>query len=154
MTAPKTVPEEIAETERLGRELFSRSHARPRIPWYAFEKARDNKGLSVDRMDFADEASMARIGKRNATKRPLRADGQTPTFRGWAILPVAKAKQNGRTIEYSPENDNPYHSDIILPASDDGNSPKTHAQNLADASSLKRYVCSKSSQPGTSPNIK
>ena len=136
MTAPKKIPAKITDTENLGRELFSRTHARNRIPWQAFEKGNGNKGISVDRMDFADETTMARIGKRNAEKR--RTPDRTPTFRGWAMLTAEKAKRNDRTIEYSWEEDNPYHSDIILPEDAD---PIVHARDLANASTYKKYTC-------------
>ena len=107
---------------------------------YAFQKAADNEGISVNRMDFADGTTMARIGKKNAENRPPREGGRTPTFRGWAIFTAEAAMQDSRIIRHVPEDDNPYHSNIILPDDDD---PKIHAQNLADASTLKRYICGK-----------
>ena len=135
MTSQQDIPPEgITEGETLGRELFSRRHAKKKIPLHAFIKAVDNKGISINRMDFADNETMVLIGQKNAEKRPTKPDGSSAKFYGWAELSVLKAMQENRVIQYGPEEDNPYHCDIILPADND---IKNHAQSLADSSTWK-----------------
>ena len=61
-------------------------------------------------------------------------------FYGWAVLTAAEVSQNERTVVASPEDDNPYHADIVLPekVADDQIAINRHAQELADAASLHR----------------
>ena len=39
-------------------------------------------------------------------------DGKT--FYGWAVLTADKAASNGRTVEATPAESNPYHADLCL----------------------------------------
>ena len=39
---------------------------------------------------------------------------------GWWVMSVASASQLNRRVEHTPEPDNPYHADIILPDDDVG----------------------------------
>ena len=58
------------------------------------------------------------------------------TFYGWAVIDAETAASNGRQVTASPQLDNPYHADIVLPdaAVEDREEQKRHAQELADAS--------------------
>ena len=66
--------------------------------------------VSVDRMDHAERMEMARL----ATIRGQGRCNGGKDFQGWAILRVVDAATNGRTVETTPLEDNPYHADICL----------------------------------------
>ena len=66
--------------------------------------------VSVDRMDHAERREMATL----ATIRGQGLGNSGRDFRGWALLRVSDAATNGRTVEESALEDNPYHADICL----------------------------------------
>lgn len=65
-----------------------------------------------------------------------RAADRGKDFHGWAVITVENAATSGRRVEATPQLDNPYHADIILPDAviEDREEQKRHAQELADAS--------------------
>ena len=86
--------------------------------------------VSVDRMDHADREHMATIA---ITRGKGRGDGGKD-FHGWAILTVSDAGANGRTVEASPVESNPFHADICLNLPSEGNRrdiQKRHSVDLA-----------------------
>ena len=75
--------------------------------------------VSVDRMDHAERKELARL----ATIRGQGRGNGGRDFQGWAILRVGDEATNGRTVEASPLEDNPYHAVTTHP-------PRAHT--LAD----------------------
>ena len=128
-----TVEDDIAPEENLGRDVFSNSQAkragRGRIPINVFLEREGEPELSVDRLDLASPGEAAGIADGVAAARGR-------TFYGWAVIDAHTAASNGRQAIASPQLDNPYHADIVLPnaAVEDREEQKRHAQELADAS--------------------
>ena len=86
--------------------------------------------VSVDRMDPAERKEMAKL----ATIRGQGRGNGGKGFQGWAILGVSSAATNGRTVEATALEDNPYHADICLNLPDNGErreSQKEHSVDLA-----------------------
>lgn len=84
------------------------------------------RDLSVDRLR---EDCLA-----DATDIAVRYDeGRGRTFYGWAAISRSDATQNDREIEPSPQEDNRYHADIVLPpvVISDENEYLKHALELA-----------------------
>lgn len=122
--------------EALGRSIVSSKYARRAKrsgeihPWVFLERL-ETPSVSVDRLDHAPPAAMAEVSrKRAATRTPARH------FRGWAILPVHSAATEGRTVEVTPREDNPYHADIVLNLGDEEKreQQRFHAADLAQQS--------------------
>ncbi|MXW91263.1 MAG: hypothetical protein F4114_02830 [Rhodospirillaceae bacterium] len=128
-----TDSEFIAPGENLGRGVFSsrdRNRARrSRVSLNVFLEKEGEARLSVDRLDVAPPAEAIEIADRVATAR-------NRTFYGWAVVVSETAAANGRRVVASPQLDNPYHADIVLPdpAVEDREEQKRHAQELADSS--------------------
>jgi len=81
-------------------------------------------------MDHADREHMAKIA---VTRGQGRSDGGKD-FHGWAMLTVSDAEANGRTVEASPIESNPFHADICLNLPGEGNRrdiQKRHSVDLA-----------------------
>ena len=81
-------------------------------------------------MDHAQRDEMARIAIPRGRGRP---DGGKD-FQGWAILAVADAAANGRTVQASGNEINPFHADICLNLPDEENRrdlQKEHSVDLA-----------------------
>ena len=101
----------MIETEHLGRSVFSSKLAkkarRPQPVPEAFLVRREDDRISVDRMDHAERTEMTELAAARGRERGRE-------FRGWAILTVAHAESNGRTVEATPLESNPYHADICL----------------------------------------
>ena len=76
---------------------------------------------------------MATLGDKVAGDRNV---GREVTFYGWAAIAAKDAESNGRQVVATPQPDNPYHADIILPNStvEDRDEQVRHAQELADES--------------------
>ncbi len=129
---------DIGPGENLGRDVFSRSQARRadrgRIPLNVFLEKKGEPRLSVDRLDFASPRDAAEIADRVA-------NGRGRTFFGWAVVKADTAALNGRKVTASPQPDNPYHADIVLPdvAVEDRDEQKRHAQELADGASWRGH---------------
>ncbi len=124
----------MSPDETLGRGVFSSKQARQAkntVPRRVFLGQAGEMNISVDRLDFAELGEMAVLGDRVAVGR-----GVDRKFYGWAIIAVKNAESNGRQVVYTPQPDNPYHTDIILPDSTAENRDEQvrHAQELADAS--------------------
>lgn len=73
--------------------------------------------------------------KANETARAA-ANKRGANFYGWAVLITEIACQSNRRVMASPTAENPYHADIVLPASagEDYEEQVRHAQELADES--------------------
>ena len=124
-----SVPPQIGADERLGRRVSS-SSVRNRVrrgnaPVSLFIR-KSMPLLSVDRLRddwLADATDVA-----------VRYDeGRERTFYGWATVSRNDAMENGREVEPSPQEGNPYHADIVLPPSVvfDKNEYERHAIELA-----------------------
>lgn len=138
MNTEISLPGEVREEEILGRSIAKTSEKekarRGVIVRSVFLDKRPVLSLSVDRMDHAPRSEMARIAAdRESRRQPPRR------FRGWALVTAGGASRNGRTVKASPQEGNPYHSDICLNI---GNREpdqvlrlkKEHAQELASHS--------------------
>lgn len=87
------------------------------------------KLISVDRLDSAPSLDkLVEIADIAAVNRQR-------SFYGWAILKAEKAINDGREVLASPQKNNPYHADIILPdeATEKLEIQQSHAQQLADS---------------------
>lgn len=104
------------------------------MPLRAFLEQWGKVKLSVDRLDFAEPEEMAALGDSVAASRS--SVDRKVTFYGWAVITAEDAGSSERQVVYTPQPDNPYHTDIILPDSvaEDPDEQVRHAQELADAS--------------------
>ncbi len=124
---------ELAPADKLGRRMFSKSRAKRaertgRIQHDLFEIDDPHKGISVDVLDRCLDDQVARIAEAAAESR--RASG----FYGWAVVTVEVASAAGRSVELSPQLDNPFHADILLgidTAEDHKDLVRQHAYDLA-----------------------
>ena len=126
-----TVGDDIEPEENLGRDVFSSGQAkragRGRVPFNVFLEREGEPRLSVDRLDRASPGEAVRIAQRVAAARRRR-------FYGWAVIAAERAASNARQVIATPQLDNPFHADIVLPdrAVEDREEQKRHAQELAD----------------------
>ena len=121
--------------ENLGRRLFSRRQARAAQGIISRARLRraflpepGEQTFSIDRLSIADMQHVTMLAQQEVTNR----EG---SFRGWACLDYAAAASDGRAVVASPTEENPYHGDIVLPASTvmDKGEREQHASSLADA---------------------
>jgi len=118
----------ISPCENLGRGVFSSRNAksakRGRVPFRVFLERLGNPQISVDRLDLAPLKQLTKNGDTVAA-------GRNTKFYGWAVVAVQQAESNGRRVNPSPLPNNPYHADIVLPASavENLDELKIHAQN-------------------------
>lgn len=128
------VPEKIAPEEELGRSVYSsrdaKRAARTRAGLNSFLEKEGEPKISTDRLSVAPFDEAIAIAETRGVAR-------NRTFYGWAVVIAEQACCNGRRVVASPQPDNPYHGDIILPkkAVEDREIQKSHAQALADVSS-------------------
>lgn len=98
---------------------------RGNIPLRLFAR-RDTRELSVDRIheDWLPEIIAIAVNY---------DEGRNRNFYGWAVVSQDVASSNGRRIELSPQEDNEYHADIVLPDSvlSDKNERERHALELS-----------------------
>ena len=85
--------------------------------------------ISTDRVDVAPPEVITVIADKSAANR-------SGPFLGWAVVSLEAACADGRQVCASPQHDNPYHADIVLPVSAtlDSEEQEDHAQQLAMAS--------------------
>ncbi len=127
----------MSSDETLGRGVFSSKQARQAkngaVPRRVFLERHGEVSISVDRLDFAEPEEMATLGDKVAVGRSV---DRTVSFYGWAVIVAEDAGSSERRVVYTPQPDNPYHTDIILPdsAAEDRDEQTRHAQELADAS--------------------
>ena len=122
-------PSNLTPDEELGRRVSSskdsRMARRGNIPLRLFAR-RDTRELSVDRIreDWLPEVTAIAVNY---------DEGRNRNFYGWAIVAQDVASSNGRHIELSPQEDNEYHADIVLPDSvlSDKNELERHALELS-----------------------
>ena len=121
---------EVEDDDALGRRVFSERRARRaannKIVPDIFEQTGANS-LSVDRLNHVPDAEMATIADNTSN--------QDSDLQGWATVTVAKAAQSGRSVNPTPQLDNPYHADIELNLPDGEekrkHESKRHANELA-----------------------
>ena len=111
------LPEEIRDDEILGRSVFSGSAAergkrKGVIIRNIFQVRPEDDSISVDRMDYESDETMASLAD-------IRGKGRGATFYGWATLSADDAARAGdaefrRTVEASPLPENPYHANIVM----------------------------------------
>ena len=122
----------LSSDDSLGRYIVSERRAREalnrgRIAYDVFQESVERDSLSVDRLDLAPDADMAKIADQNASARRKK-------FFGWAVVLVRQASQMGRRVQPTPFLDNPYHADIHLnlPSGPERRDVRRqHAYNLA-----------------------
>ena len=144
------LPKTIRDEEKLGRSVFSSSaEKRARkgiIIREIFLVRREDDCVSVDRMGYTSDETMARLAS-------VRGKERVRTFYGWAILTAGAARSNSdqmeyrRTIEASPLPDNRYHANIVmnLPSADEPERrdiQKQHALALAKCAKWRPRPCS------------
>ena len=126
-----TIPSDISDQEKLARGIFSKrivKRAPRKIPFDVFLEKKDEKTISVDRFDVAPSIDiLVEISDEMAKNRQ-------GLFYGWAVITAENASDNGREVIASPQQDNPYHADIILPDAvvKEREEQKMHAQQLAN----------------------
>ena len=81
-------------------------------------------------MDHAERTTLATI----ATERGKGREEGAKIFQGWAVLTVNDAAAEGRSVQESPIDLNPFHADIRLNLPDEGDRrdiQKKHSVDLA-----------------------
>ena len=116
------------------------------MPRRVFLERHGEVSISVDRLDFAEPEEMATLGDKVAVGRSV---DRTVSFYGWAVIAAEDAGSSERQVVATPQPDNPYHTDIILPDSivEDRDEQVRHAQELADASHWRERPDSSRSGP-------
>ena len=129
-----TTPNEITPEEELGRGVFSNSERRRaerlcKVRPKVFLYKQGVREISVVRLDNVSTEDLAEVGDKLAAER-------RGPFYGWGVVDSKDAAKNGRQVGATPQADNPYHADIVLPAqaAEDYEVQKRHAQQLADVS--------------------
>lgn len=122
----------VERSEELGRGVFSSRIARRSrrsVPHSVFLERAGNAGISVDRLNVAPLTKALDIARSVAAHRP-------GSFHGWAVVTAALAASSGRRVLATPQHDNPFHADIVLPdsAQEERDDQVQHARELADAS--------------------
>ena len=141
----------ILKSDQLGRDVRSRGNRNSIIkgdtPMSLFLDNASPTQLSVslltpepgqelpsDRPGFASDAELAIISDRRVAELK-RQDKLAPNqeFRGWAVISVEDAEQNGRIVRLAPLPGNQQHTNIILPAEAKKNKRilTQHARELA-----------------------
>ena len=84
--------------------------------------------ISVFLLNLTSDAELTQIGDDMAHQR-----GANRTFYGWAEMSVADASQDRRQVLATPQPENKWHADIVLPptAKTDKRERERHAQQLA-----------------------
>ena len=130
----------ISPREILGRGVFSSNDARKarlrrKVTFRIFLESAGTLEISVDRLDLVDNEEAIEIGDNVAANRTCMSN-RNVRFYGWAVVSSEDALRNGRLVNASPLESNPYHADIILPelAREMRDEQVRHAQELADAS--------------------
>ena len=140
-----TAPDVIAPNEELGRDVFSkrdrnRAQRLGKVRPNVFQEKAGNPKISVNRLDYLSEEEAASLGDVAAANR-AKKENRKCNFYGWAVVGVSKAVENQRRVVATPQVENMYHADIILPdlaalaAEEQKTHQKIHAQQLADVSS-------------------
>lgn len=124
---------ELGNDDPLGRRVFSERRARKAankqiiVPDIFIQKDADS--LSVDRLDHASDTEMAAIANNTSS--------QDRDLQGWATITVKNVARSGRSVDPTPQLDNPYHADIELNLPSDEQRRKDegrrHANELAAA---------------------
>ena len=120
----------LAPDEELGRRVSSNGDRklveRGDTPLKLFVREGTNE-LSVDRIH--DDDCLSEVTT-IATKYD---EGRGRHFHGWATVAQDVASKNGRSVEPSPQPDNQYHADIVLPSvvTVDKKASEQHASELA-----------------------
>lgn len=134
-TAPK------GEPSPLGRGVFDerdmrRGRREAKLHARVFRDMRSPR-WSVDRLDPDAAEILTKIGdRRGADRDPAR------TFYGWAVVSQTAAGAAGRRVETTPQPENPYHVDIVLPKWPENLEERKdlcaeHAGDLAQAASFR-----------------
>ena len=124
----------VEPSEELGRCVLSshnaRRSSRGSVPHNVFLE-RPGSDISVERLSVAPDAEALDHARNVATQR-----GTGKKFYGWAVVTAELAALSERQVLATPQKDNPYHADIVLPdsARDERDEQIRHAQELADAS--------------------
>ena len=125
------IPSEVGKDEELGRRIFSEGVAkrarRGRVPPRLFRDTKSPLLISTDRLSIAPSREANRLAREASANR-------SGPFRGWAVVACDRARQSGRDVIASPQNGNPYHSNIVLPPDADRESYEWHTQELARTS--------------------
>ena len=118
------------DEEHLWRGVFDGGRAKKEYVQYRdFMERVGERAISVNRLDHAGEDEVARVSE-------LAGQNRNRPLRRWAKVRLGDARQCGRTVDPSPNEGNPYHADIVLPAFNGNQSEhrqiqRRHAQSLA-----------------------
>ena len=120
---------EFAPDEKLGRRVSSSRYInrskRNNVPARMFEQRGTNE-LSVDRVYDDNLPKVTNIAVAHDV-------GRGRSFYGWVVVTQDVAARNGRSIKASPQEDNEFHPDIVLPLEvvSDKEKRQQHASELA-----------------------
>ena len=120
-------PVKLGLGEKLGRRVSSssdrRAISRGTTPVRVFFQC-GRRSLSVDRLISGPHKMRANEIAANYDR------GRGRTFYGWAVVTQEDASRSGRYVKPSPQPENCYHADIVLPDSDNKQMRK-HAMELS-----------------------
>ena len=127
---------DLRSEKGLGRRVFSKSIAKKLERGLKGRLYREflikpgQTAISLDRLSGAPLGELAALAHAESVSR----DG---SFHGWALITGEDACGKDRRVIASPLDNNPYHADILLPASaaTDKGERVRHAHELATASS-------------------
>ncbi len=133
MTSPYSSGETITDGD-IGRAVFQSNDwkkvqkGKSCTPPSIFLDKKSQVEISVFLLDFAPDEKLTEIGDRIAQQR----DGSR-TFYGWAELSVVDASEDGRKVYATPQPNNKWHADIVLPSSaeTDKKERERHVNRLA-----------------------
>ena len=131
----------VRNAEQLGRRIFSQKTAdrayRGRVLPKVFDIGDDL--ISVDRLSVAPLDDVEQAAQRTS--------GDRAPVQGWAVVDCSTVRASDARVRASPEADNPYHADIVVPLAADPERTrlrKERAQDLAKTAQWRGssvYVC-------------
>ena len=131
---PSSSPGAVVTDGAVGRAIFQSGDWKKmqkgagNTPVSIFLDKKSPLAISVFLLDLTSDAELTKIGDNMASQRAGKR-----TFYGWAELSVADASKDGRRVHATPQPENKWHADIVLPstAETDKQERERHAQQLA-----------------------
>ena len=124
----------INDDDLLGRAVFSskpaKKAAKGTVRDSVFLEKPGIVSLSVDRFGFCSEKELTSIQDKNAELRSQK-EPKKRSFYGWVKIKAKMAGRSERKVQATPQEENPYHADIILPKGIDRDQQIAHARELA-----------------------
>ena len=133
------MPTDIVTSGTVGRAIFQSSDwrkiRRGNTPPAIFLNRQNVSPISVFILGAVPDKQLTTVGDSLAKKR-----GADRKFYGWAELPATDASKDGREIHATPQPDNEWHADIVLPpvVEKDKRERERHLYELANMSTPRR----------------